>query len=165
MEEEVFPINNLLFDFEVQDSEDPFEEDEFLLKPSNIIMDEEEEEENIYTSKESALEGTHKIKIMENQKIEPVEEFLFKEAKLLYDDKELDSLEEKEDDEYLFRPIELIEEDPLELFNKRREQGIVISTRIKPVSNENNNRPKPKPRGFLANLKMEIKAKVLDKKD
>ena len=164
MEEEAFPINNLLFDFEVQDSEDPFEEDEFLLKPSNIIMD-EEEEENIYTSKESVLEGTPEIKIMENQKIEPVEEFLFKEAKLLYDDKELDSLEEKEDDEYLFRPIELIEEDPLELFNKRREQGIVISTRIKPVSNENNNRPKPKPRGFLANLKMEIKAKVLDKKD
>ena len=163
MEEEAFPINNLLFDFEVKDSEDPFEEDEFLLKPSNIIMD--EEEENIYTYKESVLEGTPEIKIIENQKIEPVEEFLFKEAKLLYDDKELDNLEEKEDDEYLFKPIELIEEDPLELFNKRREQGIVISTRIKPVSNENNNRPKPKPRGFLANLKMEIKAKVLDKKD
>ena len=162
MEEEAFPINNLLFDFEVQDSEDPFEEDEFLLKPSNIIMD---EEENIYTSKESVLEGTPEIKIIDNQKIEPVEEFLFKEAKLLYDDKELDSLEEKEDDEYLFRPIELIEEDPLELFNKRREQGIVISTRIKPVSNENNNSSKPKPRGFLANLKMEINAKVLDKKD
>ena len=168
MEEEDYLINNLIFDFEEKDLPDPFEEDQFLLKSSNILF-EEDTEEFIPPSEKKEIEDTPEIKYIKYQRNETTEEDLFKGAQLLFDDKELDDLNEKADEDDLFKPIELVEEDPLELFNKRREQGIVINTRIDLTQKEGENKTKEinkaKPRGFLANLKMEIKAKVLDKKD
>lgn len=146
--------------------EDSFLEDDFL-KPAKIIMEDEcddyfptKKEENFFKDNF----GINEIKTEEKEKKE-VDLFTF--PKLIYDDKVLDdSDEDKEEEEnnYLFKPIDLVYEDHLELFNKRREQGIVIGSSKRCDKNEEKTGV-GKPKTFLGCLRAEIRAKVFDKKD
>ena len=166
MEDELYLFKNYLCDEEDEDKEDPFLDDEFL-KPSNILM-EEENDDYFLTKKEeeNIFKDTFGIKEVKTKELEKNEVDLFTFSKLIYYDKVLDdSDKDKEEDNYLFKPIDLIYEDRLELFNKRREQGIVIGSSKK---NYNKNEEKTgvgKPKTFLGSLRAEIRAKVFDKKD
>ena len=148
------------------------DEEEFL-KPSKLLIFEEEFDElplnvektkdeiipinkekrrkNEYIPKtiEKTKEESPEIRLIEynRKKQEELEEDeLFTPSKLFYDDKELDNTDkDEEEDNYLFRPTELIYEDPLELFNKRREQGIVINSFPKQIDNDILSKEKKKP--------------------
>ena len=166
MEDEEFIFNNYLYEDDELNLKDTFlEDEEFFLKPSNIIMDDDELNEYLPLQEENNKDS-HEIKIIKYNRKELNEDELFTSPRLFYGDKELDNLDENEEDENdLFKPIELIyEDDHLELFNKRREQGIIINSSKKRIDdNPIDNRVKTKPKSFLSTLKEEIKAKVLDK--
>ena len=166
MEDELYLFKNYLIDEEDSVMEDSFLDDEFL-KPSNILM-EEENDDYFLTKKEeeNIFKDTFGIKEVKTKELEKNEVDLFTFPKLIYGDKVLDdSDEDKEEDNYLFKPVDLIYEDHLELFNKRREQGIVIgSSKKKCIKNEEKTGD-GKPKTFLGCLRAEIRAKVFDKKD
>jgi hypothetical protein len=166
MEDELYLFKNYLIDEEDSVMEDSFLDDEFL-KPSNILMEEEcddyfpekKEEKNIF-------KDTFGIKEVKTKELEKNEVDLFTFPKLIYGDKVLDdSDEDKEEDNYLFKPVDLIYEDHLELFNKRREQGIVIGSSKKQSNKNEEKTGVGKPKTFLGCLRAEIRAKVFDKKD
>ena len=168
MEDEEFLINNNnLLDDEDENInlEDSLFEEEFL-KPSNILMDVEEEDEynvqDISIKKEmSKIITNPEIKLIKYNRREVAEEDLFTTPKLIYDDKELDESDDnEEEDNYLFRPSDLIYEDRLELFNKRREQGIVMTSTKRDDKKKNE---EIRPKGFLASLRDEIRLKALKK--
>ena len=185
--EEEYLFKSTLFK-EEEDNELLEPDGEEFLKPSKILIFEEELDElppivektkdeiiplnkekkrkNEYIPKtiEKTKEKSPEIRLIENNRKELEEleeEELFTPAKLIYDDKELDNInEDEEENNYLFRPAELIYEDPLELFNKRREQGIVINSSPKQIDNDilsKEKKPvKTKPKSFLNSLKNEI---------
>ncbi len=170
MEDEEFIFNNYLYK---EDDEivlpDTFMDEEFL-RPSNIIMldDEKEEEQELplvinKLSGHSITRQTPEIKLIKLKRQEPKKEYLFSAANLIFDDDKCD--ENEDEDDFLFKPANLIYEDPLELFNKRREQGIVIKSFQNKESEEINEKKISmdiKPKGFLKTLKDEIKL-VLNK--
>ena len=82
-------------------------------------MDDEEFPERTLHQKRKENESPE-IRLIKLKRKEPEEEYLFSQTKLDLDNDELDN--ESNDDEYLFKPVELIYEDPLEVFNKKREQ-------------------------------------------
>ena len=168
MEDEEFLINNnnLLDDEDDNiNLEDSLFEEEFL-KPSNILMDVEEEDEynvqDISIKKEmSKIITNPEIKLIKYNRREVAEEDLFTTPKLIYDDKELDNSDDnEEEDNYLFKPIDLVYEDRLEVFNKRREQGIVMTSTKRDDKKKNE---EIRPKGFLVTLRDEIRLKVLNK--
>ena len=167
MEDEEFLINNDLFEEEEENVnlEDSLLEEEFL-KPSNILMDVEEEDEynvqDISIKKEmSKIITNPEIKLIQYNRREVAEEELFTTPKLIYDDKELDNSDDnEEEDNYLFKPIDLVYEDRLEVFNKRREQGIVMTSTKRDDKKKNE---VIRPKGFLASLRDEIRFKALKK--
>ncbi len=160
MEDELI-FNNYLYEKDDY-NEDLFLDDEFL-KPSNILM---ECDESLSTNKENITMNIPEFKEIELKRLKQKDEFLFSPTKLIYDDKELDNLDEEkeENNNYLFKPIDLLYEDHLELFNKRREQGIVLSSSKKRCNEKEKKNIVEKPKTFLGRLKAEIKEKVLDKK-
>ena len=163
MEDEEFLINNDLFDEEEENVnlEDSLEEE--FLKPSNILMDVEEEGEyGMPLKKEISIEINPAIKLIKNESREIAEDdYLFTIPKLIYNDKVLDKPDDnEEEDNYLFKPIELIYEDRLEIFNKRREQGIVMTSS---KSDDKKKNKGVKPKGFLGSLRDEIKLQLLKK--
>ena len=164
MEDEEFLINNDLFEEEEENVnlEDSLLEEEFL-KPSNILMDVEEEGEyGMPLKKEISIEINPAIKLIKNESREIAEDdYLFTIPKLIYNDKVLDKPDDnEEEDNYLFKPIELVYEDRLEIFNKRREQGIVMTSS---KSDDKKKNKEIKPKGFLSSLRDEIKLKALKK--
>ena len=167
MEEEEFLFKNSLF----KDEEIDLSDTEEFLRPSKLLFEEESNDFLPLNKRNTNVVGPE-IKIIEYNRKEPEEEELFKVSKLIYYDKELDNLSEKEDedeDNYLFKPSELIYEDPLELFNKRREQGIVIKTPAKRVTNDflfkkENTNIQTKQKSFLSSLKFGIEKQSLKKK-
>ena len=160
MEDELI-FNNYLYEKDDY-NEDLFLDDEFL-KPSNILM---ECDESLSTNKENITMNIHEFKEIELKRLQQKDEYLFGTTKLIYDDKELDNLDEEkeEDNNYLFKPIDLLYEDHLELFNKRREQGIILSSSKKRCNEKEKTTIFEKPKTFLGRLKAEIKEKVLYKK-
>ena len=163
-DEEFLIINNNYFEEEEEENinleTQPLVEE--FLKPSNILLDVEEEDVyDIPLKKEICKEIIPELKLIKYESKELAEDDLFTIPKLIYNDKILDNSDDnEEEDNYLFKPIELIYEEHLELFNKRREQGIVMT------SSKNDDRKKNKdikPKSFLVNLRDEIKLKVLKK--
>ena len=163
MEDEEFLINNDFFNEEEENInfEDSFLEEEFL-KPSNILMDEEEVGEyDTKLKKEMSLEVNSAMKLIKYESREIAEDDLLTIPKLIYNDKVLDNLDDnEEEDNYLFKPSELVYEDRLELFNKRREQGIVMTSS---KSDDKKKNKGVKPKGFLGSLRDEIKLQLLKK--
>ena len=163
MEDEEFLINNDFFNEEEENInfEDSLLEEEFL-KPSNILMDEEEVGEyDTKLKKEMSLEINSAMKLIKYESREIAEDDLLTIPKLIYNDRVLDNLDDnEEEDNYLFKPSELVYEDRLELFNKRREQGIVMTSS---KSDDKKKNKGVKPKGFLGSLRDEIKLKVLKK--
>ena len=163
MEDEEFLINNDFFNEEEENInfEDSLLEEEFL-KPSNILMDEEEVGEyDTKLKKEMSLEVNSAMKLIKYESREIAEDDLLTIPKLIYNDRVLDNLDDnEEEDNYLFKPSELVYEDRLELFNKRREQGIVMTSS---KSDDKKKNKGVKPKGFLGSLRDEIKLKVLKK--
>ena len=106
----------IIDDEEEQDKHSDFDEE--FMKPTTLI-DEEELPERTLPQKRKENESPE-IRLIKLKRTEPEEEYLFSQTKLDLDDDELDN--ESNDDEYLFKPAELVYEDPLEIFNKKREQ-------------------------------------------
>ena len=106
----------IIDDEEEQDKHSDFDEE--FMKPTTLI-DEEELPERTLPQKRKENESPE-IRLIKLKRKEPEEEYLFSQTKLDLDDDELDN--ESNDDEYLFKPAELVYEDPLEIFNKKREQ-------------------------------------------
>ena len=172
MEDEEFIFNNYLYK---EDEEivlpDTYVDEQFL-RPSNIIMldDEKEEEPELplvmnKLSGHSITRQTPEIKLIKIKRQEPKKEYLFSAANLIFDDDKCDENEDEDEEDFLFKPANLIYEDRLELFNKRREQGIVINSFQNKESEEIIEKKISmdiKPKGFLQSLKAEIKS-VLNK--
>ena len=126
MKDEELIFNNFLYDLEEENCNDD------LFKPSKLIY-----EECIEVIKKKDNNQKKEIKIVNHKKEErPVkeDEFLFTPSKIIYDDKELDNDDQEEDNgEFLLKPNDLIYETPLELFNKRREEGKILRSTKKLV--------------------------------
>jgi hypothetical protein len=104
--------------------------DEEFLKPSILLYDEDQSRYEI--PKKIIKDEPAEIRLIKLKRQEPNEEYLFTGTKLLFDDEDdMDKMNEPDDD--LFKPVELVyDEDPLEVFNKKREENISI-TPLKPL--------------------------------
>ena len=135
MEEEEFEfgMSNLLFDEEDEKEEKEYNNliiDEEFLKPSILLYDEDQSRYEL--PKKIIKDEPAEIRLIKLKRQEPNEEYLFTGTKLLFDDEDdMDKMNEPDDD--LFKPVELVyDEDPLEVFNKKREENISI-TPLKPL--------------------------------
>ena len=135
MEEEEFEfgMSNLLFDEEDEKEEKEYNNliiDEEFLKPSILLYDEDQSRYEL--PKKIIKDEPAEIRLIKLKRQEPNEEYLFTGTKLLLDDEDdFDKLNETDDD--LIKPVDLVyDEDPLEVFNKKREENISI-TPLKPL--------------------------------
>jgi hypothetical protein len=143
-EEFEFGMSHLLFDEEDEKEEKENKDlsfDEEFLKPSILLYDDDDSRYEI--PKKIIKDEPAEIKLIKLKRQEPNEEYLFTATKLLLDDEyDLDNLNEPDDD--LFKPVELVyDEDPLEIFNKKREENISI-TPLKPLILQTDNSNKEK---------------------
>ena len=162
MEEEEFEfgMSNLLLDEEDVKEDNNLNVDEEFLRPSILLYDDEDPRYEI--PKKKIKDEPTEIRLIKLKREEPNEEYLFPGTKLLFDDDELDNLNESDDD--LFKPIELVyDEDPLKVFNKKREENISI-TPLKPLILQTDNANKEKDNKSMIE-KEESKSKKEDAKD
>ena len=175
-EEFEFGMSHLLFDEEDEKEEKENKDlsfDEEFLKPSILLYDDDDSRYEI--PKKIIKDEPAEIKLIKLKRQEPNEEYLFTATKLLLDDEDdLDNLNEPDDD--LFKPVELVyDEDPLEIFNKKREENISI-TPLKPLILQNDIMKKEKDNKSLLEKEESIsnkeeikdeknkKEKIIDKK-
>ena len=162
MEEEEFEfgMSNLLFDEEDEKEDNNLSFDEEFLRPSILLYDDEDPRYEI--PKKIIKDEPAEIRLIKLKREEPNEEYLFSGTKLLFEDDELDNLNESDD--YLFKPVDLVyDEDPLEVFNKKREENISINP-LKPLILQTDNSNKEKDNKSMIE-KEESKSKKEELKD
>ena len=166
-EEFEFGMSHLLFDEEDEKEEKENKDlsfDEEFLKPSILLYDDDDSRYEI--PKKIIKDEPAEIKLIKLKRQEPNEEYLFTATKLLLDDEDdLDNLNEPDDD--LFKPVELVyDEDPLEIFNKKREENISI-TPLKPLILQNDIMKKEKDNKSLLEKEESIsnKEEIKDEKN
>ena len=163
-EEFEFGMSNLLLDEEDEREEKENKDlsfDKEFLKPSILLYDDDDSKYEI--PKKIIKDESPEIKLIKLKRQEQNEEYLFTGPKLLLDDEDdLDNLNEPDDD--LFKPVDLVyDEDPLEVFNKKREENISISP-LKPLILQNDIKNKEKDNKSVIE-KEESKSKKEETKD